>query len=67
MVNIDSTTNELFLYNLNTKSTMMVSIDEKGFALQEDNRNTFCSTISGFLTQSHSNSKDVYLSFFQEK
>ena len=68
IVNVDSTTNKLFLYNLNTKATtMMLSIDKKGFALQEENRNTFCSTISGFLTQSHSNSKDVYLSFFQEK
>ena len=53
MVDINSSANGVFVYNLNTKASVhMVSINEVGFASQGDNRNTFCSTIAGFLSQS---------------
>ena len=53
MVDINSGSTGVFLYGLNTKaSTHMISINEVGFAEQVDNRNTFCSTIAGFLSQS---------------
>ena len=50
MVEVDGQSNGVHVYNLNTKaSTKMVTVDEVGVVYQADNRNTFCSTITGFL------------------
>ena len=55
MVDLNTSSTGVYLYNLNTKGTIyQVSIDENGLANQNDNRNTFCSTIAGFLTNAQS-------------
>jgi len=51
MVKIQGDTSTLYVYNLNTKAAKsMVNIGKKSLINQADNRNNFCSTVAGLLT-----------------
>ena len=54
MVSVEGNTSGLYIYNLNTKATTtMVKVDGVEVAHQADNRNGFCSTITGMLAKSN--------------
>lgn len=58
MVKINDYNKGLILLNTSTKaSTNMIYMNDKGFALQSENRNTFCSTISVFLPKKEVNTE----------
>jgi glucan 1,3-beta-glucosidase len=49
VVNIEGENSSLYIYNLNTKAAnSQISLDGVGLVSQADNRNGFCSTVTGF-------------------
>jgi len=67
LVDINSNSSGVYIFNLNTKAAIdMISVDEKGLVEQVDDRNSFCSTIAGFMPFSQSKlAGEVNFEFFE--